>query len=136
MSETHRGRCFCGAVTFEIDAPIKWCVLCHCESCRRQCSAPVTAFVGADHGKWRWTGARPKFRTSSPGVERSFCGDCGSPISYRSEHLSGFMNFHVAAMEQPERFVPTRHVAVEERLPWFPIADDLAQGTGPRIPQN
>lgn len=133
MTETHRGRCFCGAVKFEIDMPIKWCVYCHCESCRRQCSAPLTAFLCVDHGQWRWTGARPKIHNSSPGVERSFCGDCGSPISFRSENMSGLMNFHVAAMEKPELFAPTLHVAYEERLPWLSIHDDLEKRTGPNV---
>ena len=133
MTETHRGRCFCGSVTFEIDTPIKWCVLCHCESCRRQCSSPLTAFVGVDHGQWRWTGARPKIHRSSPGVERTFCSDCGSAISFRSTNMSGLMNFHVTAMENPEHFVPTLHVAYEEKLSWLHVGDDLQKKTGPRV---
>jgi hypothetical protein len=136
MTETHRGRCFCGSVTFEIDTPIKWCVLCHCESCRRQCSSPLTAFVCVDHGQWRLTGAPPKIHRSSPGVERTFCGDCGSAISFCSQNMSGLMNFHVAAMDEPELFVPTLHVAYEEKLPWLHVADDLKKGMGPRVLDN
>ena len=133
MTDTHRGRCFCGAVSFEIDLPIRWCVLCHCESCRRQCSSPLTAFIGVDHGKWRWTGAVPRIHRSSPGVERTFCGDCGSALSFRSEHMSGLMNFHVTAMEEPELFAPTMHVAYEEKLPWLSVGDDLKKTMGPRV---
>ena len=133
MTDTHRGRCFCGAVSFEIDLPIRWCVLCHCESCRRQCSSPLTAFIGVDHGKWRWTDAVPRIHRSSPGVERTFCGDCGSALSFRSEHMSGLMNFHVTAMEEPELFAPTMHVAYEEKLPWLSVGDDLKKTMGPRV---
>ncbi len=133
MTETHRGRCFCGTIGFEIDAPVKWCVYCHCESCRRQCSAPVTAYICAPEGQWRWIGKTPKVYNSSPGVERTFCDTCGAPLSFRSEKMSGLMNFYVAAMEDPERFAPEFHVAYEERLSWFHIDDDLEKRTGPRV---
>jgi hypothetical protein len=88
-----RGRCFCGAVTFEIDDPVRSCVSCHCESCRRQCSAPFTTYIGVLDSQWRWTGKEPKIFNSSPGVERTFCDHCGSPLSFRSKKMSDVMHF-------------------------------------------
>ena len=133
MTETYRGRCFCKTVSFEIDAPIKWCVTCHCESCRRQCSAPMTTYIGVPDEQWRWIGKAPKVYHSSAGVERTFCDNCGSPLSFRSENLTGLMHFYVAAMEDPERFVPELHVAYEEKLSWLHMEDDLEKRTGPRV---
>lgn len=126
-----RGRCLCGAVSFEIDLPPESCVNCHCESCRRQCSAPMTTYIGVLDEHWRWTGAQPKLYRSSPGVERTFCGTCGSPISFRSQRMSGIMHFYVASMEAPESFAPTLNVAIEEKLPWLKLADDLPPHVGP-----
>ncbi len=45
--------------------------------------------------------------------------------------MSGVMHFYVAAMEQPEKFVPQLHVAYEEKLPWLHIGDDLPKRNGP-----
>ena len=53
------GHCLCGAVAYEFDGPENWTGYCHCESCRRNCSAPVTAFFAIPDGSWRWTGAAP-----------------------------------------------------------------------------
>jgi len=125
------GHCLCGAVRFEVDAPVEACVNCHCESCRRQCSAPMTTYIGVQDGHWKWTGKAPKVFRSSPGVERSFCDTCGTPMSFRSEKMSGLMHFYVAALEEPEMFAPTLHVAHEERLPWLKLADNLPVFTGP-----
>jgi len=125
------GRCFCKAVGFEIDAPILSCVNCHCESCRRQCSAPMTSYIGVPDSQWRWTGKTPKVFHSSPGVERTFCGNCGTPLSFRSERMSNVMHFYVAAMEEPENFKPELHVAYEEKLSWLNIGDDLLKRNGP-----
>ena len=131
MSEIHKGRCLCGAVRFEIDAPVNSVVNCHCESCRRQCSAPMTTYIGVSDGQWRWTGELPKIYNSSPGVERTFCDNCGSPVSFRSQSMSGVMHLYLAAMDEPEKFEPTLHVSIEEKLPWLNIGDDLPKRNGP-----
>ena len=125
------GRCLCGAVSFEVDLPVQSCVNCHCESCRWQSSAPITTFIGVSDEQWRWTGKRPKIYNSSPGIERTFCPNCGSPISFRSQRMSGAMHFYVCSMEQPEALSPTLHVAIEEKLSWLKLADDLPSHVGP-----
>lgn len=126
-----QGRCFCGEVRFEIDPPVKACVTCHCESCRRQCSAPMTTYLGVLDHQWRWTGKTPKIFKSSPGVERSFCENCGTPLSFRSENMSGVMHLYVAALDEPENVQPTLHVAHEEKLSWLKLGDDLPTHIGP-----
>ena len=131
MTETCRGRCLCKAVSFEIDLPIFACVNCHCESCRRQCSAPMTTYIGIPDGHWRWTGKEPKVFHSSPGVERTFCDNCGTPISFRSQAMSGMMHLYLAALDDPEKFQPTLHVSHEEKLRWYEIGDDLPTHKGP-----
>lgn len=55
-----RGHCLCGTVAFEVDGSAQACVSCHCESCRRQCSAPMTTYIGVLDGQWRWLGKTPK----------------------------------------------------------------------------
>ena len=126
-----RGHCLCGAIAFEVDGPAQACVSCHCESCRRQCSAPMTTYIGVLDSQWRWLGKPPKVFNSSPGVERTFCDKCGSPLSFRSKNMSGVMHFFDAAMEEPEKFAPTLHVAFEEKLPWLKLADGLPTRFGP-----
>ncbi|MDX8531574.1 GFA family protein [Mesorhizobium sp. VK25A] len=126
-----RGRCLCGAIAFEVDGRAQACVVCHCESCRRQCSAPMTTYIGVLDGQWRWLGKPPKVFNSSPGVERTFCDHCGSPLSFRSKNMSGVMHFFAAAMAKPEEFAPTLHVAFEEKLPWLELADGLPTRFGP-----
>jgi hypothetical protein len=126
-----RGHCLCGAVAFEVDGPAQACVVCHCESCRRQCSAPMTTYIGVLDGQWRWLSKPAKVFNSSPGVERTFCDHCGSPLSFRSKKMSDVMHFFAAAMEEPEKFAPTLHVAFEEKLPWLKLADGLPTRFGP-----
>ncbi len=91
----------------------------------------MTTYIGVLDGQWRWTGEAPKTFNSSPGVERTFCGNCGTPLSFRSERMSGVMHLYLAAMEEPESFEPTIHVAHEEKLSWMHLGDDLPKKNGP-----
>jgi hypothetical protein len=127
---TTRGRCLCGDVTFEYQGPDEWCGHCHCESCRRNCSAPFTTFVGVRPNAARFTGAAPAIYESSPGVERLFCGRCGTPIAYRSAKYADEIHFYAASLEDPARVVPRFHVHWAEKLPWVELSDSLPRHEG------
>jgi len=131
MTEVTSGRCLCKKIRFEITHPIKACVNCHCESCRRQCSAPMTTYIGIQDTQWRWLGDLPKTFNSSPGVSRTFCDNCGTPISFRSDSMSDVMHFYLAALDNPELFKPSLHVAIEEKLDWLVIDESLPGKIGP-----
>jgi hypothetical protein len=116
-------------VTFAYDGPENWRGFCHCDSCRRACAAPVTAFMGVPDGQWRWTGATPRDYASSPGVLRQFCPNCGSQVSYRSKASPGEIHFYAALLDDPEDFAPTTHYHYDEHLPWLALTDDLKKKT-------
>ncbi len=120
-----RGRCLCGAVTYEYEGDENWRGYCHCESCRRNTSAPVTAFFGVDYEKFKFTGDEPGVYQSSPGVKRSFCRTCGTPMAYETERLPHEIHLYAASLENPEDYTPAFHVFHAEHLPWLSIEDDL-----------
>ena len=122
---TKRGRCLCGAVTFEYSGEENWRAHCHCESCRRQTSSPFTTFMGVPNGAWRFTGEEPKVFVSSPGVRRRFCGTCGAPVAYEADIFPDEIHFYAASLEDPIGFEPERHVHTGEQLPWIHLADGL-----------
>jgi len=119
------GRCACEQVRFRIDQAPLWVVYCHCVSCRRHTGAPVTVYVGMRRDGVVFTGSPRQLRESSPGVRRSFCGQCGTPIAYEADWCADQIHLHVSGFEHPESFVPTRHVLANERLAWFDTHDML-----------
>jgi hypothetical protein len=128
---TTRGRCLCGEVTYEFDGAENWRAYCHCESCRRNTSSPVTAFFGVPRSAFRFTGGAPAAYASSPGVRRLFCGRCGSPMAYESDRWPDEIHLYAASLDDPEAYRPQAHVHVAERLSWFDVRDDL-----PRHPHS
>jgi len=134
---TRKGRCLCGAVRYEYDGPENWVGHCHCESCRRNCSAPFTTFVGVPRSAVRMTGVAPAIYRSSPGVRRLFCGACGSPVAFDADKYPDEIHFYLAALEDSRGLEPTFHVFAGEMVPWVHLGDALpkhvAGTSGPTV---
>ncbi len=122
---TRTGHCLCSAVTYQIQGPETWACHCHCASCRRQTASPVTTFLGIPMDRFEWTGQQPKTYASSPGVNRSFCGTCGTPMAFRAARYENEIHLYAATLAHPEFFEPTFHVHYNEHLPWLVLDDDL-----------
>jgi len=127
---TRKGRCLCGAVTYEYDGPENWVCHCHCESCRRNCSAPFTTFVGVPRKAVRMTGIEPAAYVSSPGVRRLFCPKCGAPVAYDADKYPDEIHFYLAALEDASGLVPAFHVFAVEQVPWVELGDHLPRYAG------
>ncbi len=119
MSEVIRnGHCFCGAVQFTTRGAPRFISNCHCESCRRASSAPSLTWAGFQDSQVEISGASLRKFASSPGVERGFCGVCGSPISFQGTRWAGETHLPVCAFDQPETMAPTSDHFETEMLPW------------------
>ena len=79
------------------------------------------------------TGERTTF-ASSPGVTRSFCARCGTPLAYESVRAQGELHLYLGGFDAPQLFVPQLHVHYAEHLPWLELNDALphyaADGSG------
>lgn len=122
---TTRGHCFCKKTSWEFTGEATWSCYCHCDDCRRNCAAPVVAWLGVPSKNFRWTGAAPRTLESSKGVYRHFCDTCGTPMAFEAEHYKGGMHLYAATLVHPENFKPEFHVNYKSKLPWLQMTDDL-----------
>ena len=126
----HTGGCRCGAVRFEASAAPHHVSYCHCGDCRRASGAPVSAFVGFLAAEVTLGGEALKTFVNGP-VTRSFCGTCGSPISYVDARIADKIYFMLGVMDTPAYYKPTLHAHVREQLPFVHMPDNL-----PRYPKT
>jgi hypothetical protein len=125
------GHCLCGATSYRFDPDgIRFQDICHCASCRRAAGAPFVGWVGVADSHWQWTGAQPATFASSPGVTRTFCRTCGTPLTYATRDLPDETHFSAATLSDPADFHPTRQVFADEALPWSRIDPALPSDTG------
>jgi N-acetylglutamate synthase-like GNAT family acetyltransferase len=126
------GRCLCGDVRFSFEGPPNWQAHCHCESCRRNCAAPFTSYLGVSHGRWSWIASVPAVYSSSPGVRRHFCPRCGTPMAFEGAPWPHEIHFYAATLDDPSAYRPGLHVNWNEHLPWIKLADGLPVHRTPR----
>lgn len=62
---------------------------------------------------------------SSPGVKRSFCPACGTPLSYEGERWPDEIHLFVATFDDPAAFQPQAHFYTAEQVHWLRIDDGL-----------
>ena len=128
-----RGGCLCGAVKYELDGPISFASHCHCSMCRKAHGAAFASYGGVSASSFRITQGQDALRSfeSSPGVMRSFCSQCGSPITWTSGEHAGHVAFTLGTLETPVPMPPgMRHIHVASKAPWYEICDSLPRFDG------
>jgi len=122
------GRCLCGGVRFKVNGEILSAGHCHCESCRRATSSPVTTFFTVRRSDAE-IGGSLRFYASSPGVKRGFCGNCGSPMSFQTDERPNEMDFYVASLSDGLHVEIHEHWHWDERVDWLNVTCDLPKGS-------
>ena len=121
------GGCLCGTIRYRAAGEL-WVAHCHCESCRRATGAPLTTYAGFAAADFAWTAGEPVAYASSPGAVRTFCGRCGTSLTYQGERWPGEMHVLVATLDRPEAVTPQGEAFAEERLPWLRLAPHRSAG--------
>ena len=112
------GGCACGAVRYRASQPPRVSTVCHCVDCRRACGAQSVAWVTVPAAGFSFVQGEPgRFRSSSA-AERTFCGRCGTSLTYVSDERAHEVDITTASLDDPEAFPPTKQVFREQKLSW------------------
>ena len=121
------GKCYCGALTYEIEGDIDYIVHCHCRSCRRACGA---GFLPAS--RFSVTSGETQIREfnfpENPSGARCFCGTCGGRLYIRLP-VPGLINVAINTLDQEPQEDVGVHINVESKAPWDEIPEGREQYT-------
>jgi hypothetical protein len=71
-----------------------------------------------------FTAGQPVEYNSSPPATRSFCGRCGTPLTFRHTSYKGKMiDVTTVSLDDPEAFPPEGHVWTSHKLRWMKLGD-------------
>jgi hypothetical protein len=116
-----RGGCQCGAVRYALTVTPGGSNICHCRMCQKAAGSPFMAFTGVPLGGLAWTRGAPKIFVSSAIAERGFCGDCGTPLTYRPlDHDR--IAVTICSLDDPASVAPTRQLGIESKASWLDAA--------------
>jgi hypothetical protein len=119
------GACFCGAIVAEMRGDPFWICYDHDDDCRRAVGGALIVWVGCRPGQFRLRQGKPVSFSKTPGVVRTFCGACGTSISYADEGLADELYLALGFFDHPEHFQPEAHAYWPMKLPWLELDDAL-----------
>ncbi len=120
------GGCLCGAVRYRVSGTPQYSAICHCSSCRKAAGAPSVAWQTYEWQQFELLSGKPRTYRSSPGVQRTFCENCGTPLTFSSEQRPGQIDITSISLDDPNDSPPDREVWLEEKLNW--VTPDGARG--------
>jgi hypothetical protein len=119
------GGCYCGAIRYEIQSEAFDSTLCHCATCRKLSAAPAVAWFSVNGDGLHWVRGAPKRFESSAKVQRSFCADCGTPLTYAHAESPGVIDLSTCSLDEPNDVAPENHTWCKYRLSWDRADDGL-----------
>ena len=142
MSQTYKGKCFCGAVEIAVTGDPVAAGFCHCESCRSWSASPVNAF-----SLWKPESVKVTKGEGNVGVyhktERSYrkyCKACGGHLMTDHPHWK-LVDVYSATIPS-YKHQPGVHVNYQEAVlrikDGLPKMKDLPKemgGSGEKLPE-
>lgn len=123
---TIRGGCLCGAFRYETTGEPYNVTHCHCEDGRKSAGAPFVTWASFRRDNFQFVRGKP-LEIKWAGRLRSFCGKCGSALTFMSQPDADEIDVSVATFDQPEIVAPGDHIWTEDRISWIKLADNLPQ---------
>lgn len=116
------GGCQCGAVRFRVEGELTGASVCHCRMCQKAFGAFYAPLATAPEGGLAWTRGEPKRFRSSNHVQRGFCADCGTPLTFEAPDGVGLA---IGAFDDPSSVRPLMQWGVEAKLPYVDAIPSL-----------
>ncbi len=113
------GGCLCGAVRYELSAPMLFGGFCYCTDCRKS-SGVHAASMAVPEAALTITGETREFSKiggSGHPVARVFCPTCGSPILSKGGR-PGVVMLKAGTLDDPEYFKPMASIYTSRAPSW------------------
>lgn len=116
--ETITGGCYCGEIRYKAIGVPKYAGVCYCNDCRKIAGAQSVAWITFPIEDFEYFKGKPVSFQSSEKVSRTFCGKCGTGLTYQIENRKQEIDVTMASLDDPEKYPPRKLVYAEEKLGW------------------
>lgn len=127
-----RGSCLCGAVRYEVREAPRTIYVCHCGMCRKASGSAFAANMLVARSGFAVVAGQSLLKgyPSSPGEQRHFCTQCGSPVYSQSDLRPEVVSVRCGTLDDDPGIEPSEHIYVDSKAPWFTIRDTARQFAG------
>jgi hypothetical protein len=124
---TLSGKCLCGTVRYQVEDQFRYCLNCHCSSCRRATGAAFKPFAGIERAKLTIASGANRLLLFGEGSSHdAHCGNCGS-LLYSVVRDAEFVHVTLGTLVDSPSIRPSAHIFVGSKAPWYTITDSLPQ---------
>ena len=125
-SQDPSGGCLCRACTWVATGKPLYRLICHCRSCRVAVGSNAVPWVTYQAADLHLSSDCLREFESSPGVVRTFCGRCGTSLTYTSAARRGEIDVTQGSLDEPDCLGVTGHIWMQDAAAW--------EHTAPRLP--
>ena len=125
---THNGRCYCGAIHYQITGPLQAQFQCHCRECSYITGGGANLVAVVNDADFAFTKGTPKVFARSDletPVQRYFCGACGTAFGSVSPSRPGAFIVKVGTLDDPSVFAPQAAIFTCDRQSYQAIPEGL-----------
>lgn len=121
------GRCYCGAIRYEVDGEPMMKAQCHCRECQYITGGAPNMFMVVPAAAFRYTRGEPKQFTRSDlpaPVTREFCANCGTHLATRPPRPVVVVK--VGTLDDPKVYgAPSLAIFTIDKQPFHQIPDGI-----------
>ena len=120
------GGCNCGAVRYEVTAPLLGASYCHCRRCQRRTGTAASCSAWPAASAFRIIAGQEclKAWTPSNGWEKWFCGVCGSSLFSRNPDDPEQIGLRMGTFDGDPVVRPRYRQFLASAAAWEPVPDD------------
>ncbi len=117
-----KGKCLCGEVEFEVQAPPRKLYRCHCSLCRKQSGAAGNAAFVVRGEQLRWLSGETLIHSyvKPTGFRSDFCSRCGSPVPNRIRSTA-YVWVPAGLLDDAGGLEIAMHLFVGSKASWEPM---------------
>lgn len=113
------GGCQCGAVRYALRAAPGHAHLCHCRMCQKAMGNYFAPWAIVPEEAFALTRGTLGLFRSSDYVERGFCRDCGTPLTFRYLEGQAAISITLGSLDDPSAVPPLRANSIESAVPFL-----------------
>ena len=120
MAKELSGSCDCEAIQYELTAPAKLVVNCHCNGCRKRNGSSYSTYCVVSQSDLKVVRGQEFLTTyeNSEGGKKLFCSKCGSPLYKINPRYPGMLMVLYGSLSDSTNLTPSVNVYSENKLPW------------------
>jgi hypothetical protein len=134
MTTPRTGGCLCGAIRYEIRAPIAELRACHCTHCQKASGAAGSINAVVPSAAFKFLKGTPKRYASRADSGRTlyrfFCGECGSPIYSQRETAPETMVVRAGTLDDSSGLKVTASIWTKSARDWGHVEPSSKQFPG------